>query len=392
MAFDQNVVSSLASSKVVLRMSIFARACKNFLQITNDAGSTTRISLASALEQGIGQMSTDDVTKSITADDVAELAGVSRWTVNRAYKKDASISSKSLEKVIAAATQLGYAPDLLASSLASDKSNLVAVLMDDFSNPYQQVLLEHLSRVLRTQGSDTLLVNALDDDDASIALLTASQRRVDAAVLIGARFNDAVLETALGARKARKLIQLGRRSSDPNTVSICCDDEAAMKDIMVHILKRGYRNPLFLSGPETTSILLKRKEGFLAHWARETGRPMDCVHAPGYNPQVAYKHMAEWLGKFDANNRPDVLICENDSLALGAMDAIRHELGLRVPQDIAVTGFDDTPQAENPNYDLTSYRQPLPDMMAALVAVLQGQASGPDLAQFRGTLIARGSA
>ena len=175
-----------------------------------------------------------------TAGDVAELAGVSRWTVNRAFKKDASISDASRSKVMAAAETLGYSPDLLASSLASDRSNLVAILLDDFSNPHRLVTLECLTRILRKHGWGTLLVNTLDEDDTTAALLAASQRRVDAAILIGVSYNEEAMSAALGTRRLRKLILFARSSSNPDTISICVDDHAAMTRITDYVLSRGY--------------------------------------------------------------------------------------------------------------------------------------------------------
>ena len=174
-------------------------------------------------------MRREKTLSSVTADDVAELAGVSRWTVNRAFRKEASISDKARAKVMQAAEELGYTPDLLASSLASDRSNLVSVLIDDFANPHKLVMMERLTRILRKNGWDTLLVNTLDRDDATAALLSASQRRVDAAVVIGSGFNDKDLGTAMGARKVRKLVVFARSSRNPNTVSICVDDELAIR-------------------------------------------------------------------------------------------------------------------------------------------------------------------
>ena len=188
---------------------------------------------------------------SITADDVAALAGVSRWTVNRAFKKDASISAKSREKVLNAAETLGYVPDLLATSLATDRTNLVALLVDDFANPHKLIMMERLTRILRKNGYDTLLVNTSDEEDASAALLNASQRRVDAAILIGVSFNDQSLETALGARRVKKLIVFARMSKNDNTISICCDDRAAMTSLTQHVFSAGYRNPLFIAGPQS---------------------------------------------------------------------------------------------------------------------------------------------
>lgn len=328
----------------------------------------------------------------VTADHVAELAGVSRWTVNRAFKPDAPVSRKSREKVMAAAEKLGYAPDLLAASLGSDRSNLVALLIDDFANPHKLVMLERLTRILRQSGWDTLLVNTLDAADASAALLTASQRRVDAAVLIGINFDDQGLAAALGARRVRKLIVFARLSANPDTISICCDDRTAMAEMTHYILGKGYARPHFLAGPRTVSAHLLRQETFMGQWSEARGAAPPASSVDAYDPQLAYRHVREQLGALGEGERPDILVCENDALAIGAIDAIRHELGLRVPHDIAVTGFDDVPQASSPHYRLTTYRQPITAMAEALVEILKGEAEPAALADFAGKIVIRHSA
>lgn len=340
----------------------------------------------------MSQIENQKSDETVTADDVAKLAGVSRWTVNRAFKKDASISRKSREKVMGAAQTLGYVPDLLASSLASDRSNLVCLLIDDFANPHKLVMLERLTRVLRKNGLDTLLVNTFDEEDTSAALLNASQRRVDAAVLIGIQFTDRSLATALGARRVRKLIVFARSSENPDTISICCDDRAAMNEITDYIVEKGYRKPLFLAGPQSTSAHLGRKETFLKRWQEAFGATPDFVSVTRYDPQLAYDQVVGYFTDHSALNNVDIIVCENDALAVGAVDAIRTKLGLRVPEDIAVIGFDDIPQADSANYKLTTYRQPLSAMAEGLVDVLKGTAENEQLRHFLGKLVIRESA
>lgn len=308
----------------------------------------------------------------VTADHVAAEAGVSRWTVARAFKKDASISRKSREKVMQVAERLGYAPDLLASSLASERSNLVALISNDFSNPHKLVLLERLTRILWSNGWGTLLVHMSDSEDASAALLAASQRRVDAAVVIGTRFDDTVLDTALGARRVKKLVVFARSSQNPATLSIACDDVLAMRQIADHLLTSRYQRPVYLAGPDTQSAKLKRKPAFQEYWQEQTGRPVPSVHAPRYDFHAAIDAVVALLEDTTPDSRPDVLVCENDILAIGAMDALRYRLGLRVPDDIAVTGFDDIPLTASPAYNLTTYRQPITDMALKLLDVLEG--------------------
>ncbi len=337
-------------------------------------------------------MTLDRAPESITADDVAVLAGVSRWTVNRAFKKDAYISAQARKKVMEAAEQLGYAPDLLAASLASDRSNLVALLVDDFANPHKLIMMERLTRILRKHGWDTLLVNTLDRNDASAALMNASQRRVDAAVLIGVNFDDQELETALGARRIRKLIVFARFSENPNTISICCDDRIAMAEITDHVIAKGYRRPLFLAGPQTLSAHLLRKETFLTQWKASLGYVPDFISVDRYDPSLAYDRVTQYLSQLAPSDRPEIIVCENDALAMGTIDAIRYEFGLRTPEDIAVTGFDDVPQASSPNYRLTTYRQPISAMVEGLVRVLKGETETTDLDVFSGQMVVRDSA
>ena len=123
----------------------------------------------------------------------------------------------------------------MAAGLASDRSGLVSLLIDDFANPYKLFILEHLTRSLRVNGWDSILVNTRDDSDASNALLNASQRRVDAAVLIGSRFDDQVLATALGARRWCASSSCSHGCPAIRTRSrICCDDRAAIGIITDH--------------------------------------------------------------------------------------------------------------------------------------------------------------
>ena len=314
----------------------------------------------------------------VTADDVAAVAGVSRWTVARAFKADASISARSREKVLAAAEQLGYAPDLAAASLSSERSNVIALLIDDFANPHKLVVLERVTRIIRQRGWATLLVNLLDEADAPAAMLNASQRRVDAIVLLGTRFDDRIVDTALGARRVKKLIVFARQSRNPNTIAISCDDALAMNEIADHVIARRYRRPMFLAGPDTVSARLFRKETFADRWRAHAGCDPEILHVADYDQGLAYRTLSRALAGSDRVALPDVVVCENDALAFGAIDAIRHGLGLSVPGDIAVTGFDDIPQAALPGYDLTTYRQPISLMAEALAKVLESE--GRDIA------------
>ena len=223
-------------------------------------------------------------------------------------------------------------------------------------------------------------------------MLAASQRRVDAAVLNGTWYDDRVIRTALGARRVKKLIVFGRASESPDTVSICCDDAAALREIAAFVHARGYRSPLFVAGPDSPSAILRRKMTFLAEWLRLTETRAPFVHVEQYSIGLAHDRVLVELTRGRHDPLPDILICENDAIAIGAMDAIRCDLGLSVPRDIAVIGYDDVPFAALPTYNLTTWRQPIAEMAEALVDVLRSDHEpGGDLF-FSGEFVRRASA
>ncbi|SFQ75632.1 LacI family DNA-binding transcriptional regulator [Donghicola eburneus] len=337
-------------------------------------------------------MKKQGLPENITADDVAAAAGVSRWTVNRAFKRDASISPKTREKVMKAATEMGYLPDLRAASLASDRSNLAALLIDDFANPHKLVMLERITRIMRKRGWDSLLVNTLDRADAGSALLNASQRRVDATILIGIQFDDEVLSAAQSARRFRKLIIFARTSNSPDTISIAVDDEAATTEIAHYVESKGYKRPLYLAGPRTYSAHLRRKETFCCFWKERQNYAPEVFSVSKYDPMLSSEIVRQALCNRPKDTLPDIIVCENDALAIGAIDTIRHTLKLRVPEDIAVIGFDDVPLAETLNYRLTTYRQPITEMAEYLVDVLESEQDTNLDKTFLGQLVVRDTA
>ena len=299
---------------------------------------------------------------SATAEQVAARAGVSRWTVARAFKPGAPISEQSRRRVLEAAEAMSYVPDLVAAGLASDRSGLVALLIDDFEDLHKLVVLEALTGLLQCEGWGTLLVNVTQRTAFPAALLAASQRRVDAAVLNGTGFDDAILGTALGARRLRRLVILGRASEVEGTLSIRCDDAGAMREIAAHLLAGPYRRPLFVAGPDTQSAVPLRRLSFAEAWRAGRGAVPDTLNVGQYSAALSREALRARLGPTSASDRPDVIVCENDALAIGAIDAIRFDLGLAVPGDIAVTGFDDIPLAASPAYGLTTVRQPIEEM------------------------------
>jgi LacI family transcriptional regulator, galactose operon repressor len=325
---------------------------------------------------------------SVTADDVAQKAGVSRWTVTRAFKRGASISKARREIVLKAAEELDYAPDLLASGLASHRSGLLALLMDDFENPHKLLMLQHLTEALQANGIAAILINVNAELTPATALMNASQRRVDATVLIGTSFSEDILASAAVARRSQLLIVFARDTALEDSVSISCDNDFAIREMTRYALDLGHRRPLFIAGPITVSTPLRRRDAFV-NAMEEAGCPTpEVIHVEHYSQGETRQAVAAALQRISPP--PDLIFCENDVMALGAVDAVR-AAGLNVPEDISVMGFDNIPLAESPAYDLTTYEQPLNEMVQRLIEVVHGEWPEDRRHLIRGRLVTRGS-
>lgn len=329
-------------------------------------------------------------TRKITASDVAQAAGVSKWTVARAFTSGASIAPESRERVLRAAEKLGYRPNLLARSLAKNRTHQVAVLIDDFSNPAKLPFLASLSDALQNAGLLMVLININHHHDHVDALMNADQRQVDAAVLFGTDFRDVTLEERGNHGPHMPVFVLARESTIALIPAVTCDSGIAMREICEHLWQRGYRKPGFMTGPRTLSTALGRRRNFVKLWEDRGMAGIPIINAGSYDRMAAMTALQSYLHETPANERIDVLMCETDILAMGAADLVRNEFGLRIPDDLAIVGFDDYELVSAPSYDLTTYRQPIDEMVNALVGMILGKTPSGSLA-IPGKLVIRRS-
>lgn len=312
--------------------------------------------------------------KRATASEVAELAGVSKWTVIRAFTPGASIADKSRQKVLVAAKKLHYSPNLLARSLATNLTHQVAILVDDFHNPHKLPFLESLTAALQAEGRVVSLININMANDHVTAMMLAEQRQVDAIILFGTAFRDDMLRDKRFSKSFPDLYVLARDSQTELATAINTDTVRAMQEICAHLDSGGYKNPCFMSGPKALSTALGRCQYFSSFWAKKLGRPIPEISAERYSAGSGSKAMRDYLNTCAETKTPiDLIMCENDILACGAKDAIVHEFNLRVPEDIAIVGFDNIELSGALPYQITTYAQPLDAMVRAIVEMILGR-------------------
>jgi LacI family transcriptional regulator len=322
----------------------------------------------------------------VTAAEVAQAAGVSKWTAIRAFDPDGVIAETTRERVLAVAQQMGYAPNLLARSLATKRTHQVAILVNDFGNPYKLPTLERLTAGLQRHGMIATLLNINSSFDHVAAFTDARRRQVDAVVLFGTTFDSETLEQVQRGSGPPYYV-LARPCDVEGVIALYTHPTTAMETIGEHLIATGRKSPAFLCGPKAYSTGGGRRSALRDFFATK-GVKLREIDARAYDLSAASIAVREEFGSLAADAVPDAMVCENDVLAIGALEALRSDLGFRVPEDIAVIGFDDIEIGRLPSFNLTTWQQPDAEMVDQLVAFLAGK-EPPRSVSFTGNFMRR---
>lgn len=286
-----------------------------------------------------------------TSYDVAREAGVSQSAVSRCFREGASISPEMRERIEAAARQLGYLPSKVARSLITRRSGIIGVLVTDATARNYPDLITQLGMEIQAAEHRMLLFTLPDEAAAGETLNDILAYQVDglvSAVTVPKHMLDMCAERDI------PVVLYNRPARHRWPAKVGSDHAEAMGQLVEHLLRCGYRRPAFISGPPGHVVSEARLVGLRAALAPTGIRLVGMAHAD-YSYEGG-RRAARDVSQYKTT--PDVLICANDAMAMGAMDTYRFDLGLRVPGEIGVTGFDDVPAAAWPAYALTTLRQP----------------------------------
>ncbi|MEO0542395.1 MAG: LacI family DNA-binding transcriptional regulator [Pseudomonadota bacterium] len=306
---------------------------------------------------------------SITSADVARLANVSQSAVSRTYTPGASVSKSTKERVLAAAEELGYRPNALARAMISGQSKLIAVMFAYLENQFYPVLLEQMCRALQDKGYHPLLfMTETGKQDEVVRRLLDYQ--VQGLVLASATLSSD-LATRCG-ELGIPVVLLNREIDDPVANCVASDNFTGGKLIAERFVQTGRKKIAYIAGDENSSTNRDREGGFLAGLSAH-GMQLHARGCANYNHSEAARVATEMLGGDDL---PDAIFVANDYMAFAVMDVVRSHYGLRVPEDIAIAGYDDVPEAAWAPYQLTTVRQSSEVMTENAVTLLTEQIDG----------------
>jgi DNA-binding LacI/PurR family transcriptional regulator len=301
----------------------------------------------------------------VSAQMVADRAGVSRSAVSRTFTSGASVSDTTRQKVLSAATALGYHVNHLARGLIQDRSNIVCLVVSDITTPFRARMLEILTRRLQAIDKVAMVINTGGDSESvSGALQQALRFRADATVVLSGTPAASLVEICIAS--GQRVVLVNRDDHLEGSENIAVDNEAAASEALFLLRRAGCQRLAVVSSEAETPSLVARHKAFTGT-AKTAGLTPTLVRIG----PTSYSSGVEAARRlFSRSNAPDGVFCVTDLLALGFMDAARHEFGIAIPKDLCVVGFDDIEQANWDSYRLTTFSQPAVEMVDHIATLL----------------------
>lgn len=296
-----------------------------------------------------------------TIDDLAQRLGVHKSTVSRAMdpQRRHLIGAELLQRIEAAAREIGYRPNRAAAALATGRSKTVGVLLPDITNPVFPPILRGIEDALDAEGYFALLANTAGREGAAQAAVERMQaQRVEGFVVATALRDDAWLE---GLRKSGAAIVLVNRSDGRGRLpEVVNDDAFGMRLAVDHLVGIGHRGIAHLAGPAQLSTGFARRAGFEQALRAHGLEPAAIVECDAYSIEAGERAMAALLDGAAATRRTaahavTATVAANDLLALGALQAL-HRRGIAVPQAMSLVGHNDMPLLDQISPPLSTVR------------------------------------
>ncbi|MDH3275553.1 MAG: LacI family transcriptional regulator [Gammaproteobacteria bacterium] len=332
------------------------------------------------------------VKRKVTIRDVADLVDVHHSTVSRALsptKRD-QISPAVIRKVEKAAKKLGYYPNIVASSLKQNRSFAIGVLIPDLMNPVFPPIIRGIQDTAEAFGYTVITANT-DDEEAKErdALRMMQGRSIEGVIIATARRTDPVVKECIDNEIPFVLVN---RTVDRDGVNaVIVDEDFGIRAVLDHLVGMKHTSIAHIAGPQHTSTGYHRAKA-VADYLRRHNLRTDLVETSDkFTIEEGGRAFRKLLAR---DNSFTAIVASNDLLALGCMDAMQ-EVGLLVPENISVSGYDDILFLERMNPGLTTVLVPKYEMGSqatkALLGMISGESIGPGVLSMQPRLVVRNS-
>ena len=299
----------------------------------------------------------------LTSQDVALAAGVSASAVSRAFTPGASVAPEKRARILRAASELGYRPNVMARAVVTRRSNVVGLILFNETNRHHPGVLLALSQAFSTIGVRVMLFLLEDEGEIDAVIDHILSYQLDGVIAAASIPPEDLHHLA----QAHVPLLFYNRPGEERFASVGCDHQASGVIIARHVLDAGRRRIALIRSYQESFVGNERMRGVEEELARG-GATVVAEFRGDFDYDRGVAAIADWakrgIGDYDA------VIAANDMMAIGAKDALIHMLGKRVPKDVAVAGFDGIEASHWLSHDIASVDQPVEHMAKAAVEMM----------------------
>ncbi len=334
--------------------------------------------------------------KQLTLEDIARLSGYAPATVSRTINNQPNVSARARQKILAVIQEYGYQPHPAAQALASARSKMLMVLIpqvvtDVFGDPFFHKLLQAATLRANAYGYSVMLeLTSTGASHRPFYERSVNSRLTDGFMVVAAAMDDLLWDYL--TKQEKPYLVVGHPLHDPRTTSyVDTDNLYGAYAAVTHLIERGAQRIGTVPGRTGLTSTRDRLEGYrnALHDAGRPVRPEWIAPCGDYTEEGGYAGMLHLL-----KQGVDAVFCANDKMAIGAMRALK-QAGRRIPDDVAIVGFDDSPLAALTDPGLTSVRQNVEALGSTaaegLIALIEGREQAPYHTVIPVELVVRGS-
>ncbi|MFA6457564.1 MAG: LacI family DNA-binding transcriptional regulator [Bacteroidota bacterium] len=289
--------------------------------------------------------------------DVAEKAGVSIATVSRVLNGSDKVKAKTRERILSVIQEMKYAPNPAARGLIMKKTEAIGLLLPDLHGEFFSEVIRGADEAVQKHGYHLIVSSSHNDPNEIEAALRFMRGRVDAIVLMSPQVNAEILLENLP--KSLPIVLLNCRTDNTHYDTIVIDGFGGAREMTNYLLDLGHRKIAVITGGENNSESEERLRGYRAAMTDRHFTPNHSMEHQGNFTEISGYEIAREILR--QKHHPTAIFAFNDSMAIGAIKAIREE-GLRIPSDISICGFDDIPVAKYISPSMTTVHVPISEL------------------------------
>ena len=327
----------------------------------------------------------------VTAYDVAARAGVSVGTVSRFLTGNGYVGEATRSKIAESIRDLGYIPSRAAASLTTKNTGLLGFVVADLRNPFTAEIASSLSHHAREHGYGLVLADSMNDAANSLRSLQLMRAHGVEGLIVTPPESPELNESLVATARVLPVVGIGLRTSPQVTDLVTSDTRSGAAEAVQHLLNLGHRRIAYVGSAVMAS---GRYQGYVESLeAAGIALDSELVVVGRLDRAAGFAALTRLL---EVRDRPTAVVCANDAVALGVLQAA-HELHLDAPGQLSVVGYDDVDLAAHSIPPLTTVAQPMADMGQAAVDLLMKRLRGnerdraPQEVMLTGALVVRGS-